>query len=105
MNLTNCKCRFAKPVGTLLLVVGFGLSAGFPAAAAEPAAKPEPAGETSLFSGQDLRGWRVVDKFWFDKHGKVEVADGQIVLSAGQPGTGIVYEGKPPRDDYELTFE
>jgi len=68
----------------------------------EPTAPPR---EVQLFNGKDLTGWRVADKFWFEKHGPVEVVKGELILAAGKPGTGIVYADKLPRDEYELTIE
>ncbi len=60
---------------------------------------------TSLFNGKNLDGWRVIDKFDFKRHGKVEVADGTIVLGKGEPATGISYTGKLPRIDYEISLQ
>jgi hypothetical protein len=59
----------------------------------------------SLFDGRTLAGWRVLDEDWFKKHGPVAVTDGEIVLAAGEPGTGIVWKGRPPRENYELTLK
>ena len=89
--------KIAFVAGTL--AVAF-LGSGHSPIAAEDAESP-----AKLFSGKDLTGWHVPDKFWFDKHGKVEVADGAIVLAAGKPGTGIVYDGKLPKEAYELSLE
>jgi hypothetical protein len=65
----------------------------------------EDAKPVALFNGKDLKGWHVPDKFWFDNHGKVEVANRAIVLAAGKPGTGIVFDGMLPKEEYELTLE
>lgn len=58
-----------------------------------------------LFDGQTLRGWEIPNKSDFQRHGKVTVRDGQIILDAGNPATGITYTGQPPRRDYELTLQ
>ena len=102
MNLTLCNrwCfLFFGPLVAAALVVSVGQSVR----SAEP---PQAAGQNSeLFNGKDLSGWKVADKFWFDKHGKVEVSDGKIILGTGQPGTGIAFQGKLPADEYELSLE
>lgn len=59
----------------------------------------------SLFDGHSLAGWRVLDKYDFQRHGKVTVKDGAIVLDQGSPATGIALSGAPPRIDYELNWE
>jgi hypothetical protein len=86
--------------------------------ATDPPAKSEsnatPATETessatatgqSLFDGQSLDGWKVLDEFSFKRHGEVRVEDGHITFDAGAPATGIAWQGEPPRGDYELTLE
>lgn len=73
--------------------------------------EPKPAGVakkpavTKMFDGKSLDGWRIIDKFDFVDHGKVEVKDGEIVLEAGKPATGIAWTGKMPKIDYEVTLE
>lgn len=79
------------------------LFAGANPACAQTAAKSE--NVQSLFNGRNLDGWRVVDQFSFEKHGQVVVRDGEVILSAGQPATGIAWKGKLPTDNYELTLE
>lgn len=59
----------------------------------------------SLFDGQSLAGWRVLDKYDFQRHGKVSVQDGAVILDQGAPATGIAMAGAPPRIDYELNWE
>jgi len=58
-----------------------------------------------LFDGKTLKGWKTVEVFDFKRHGKVEVKDGAVLLTEGDPMTGIAYKGKPPRMNYELTVE
>jgi sugar phosphate isomerase/epimerase len=72
-----------------LLVAGAGAAAG--------------AKEVSLFDGKSLNGWKVTD---FGARGEVTVKDGQIILDAGDPLTGINLGGEPPaRMDYEISLE
>jgi CubicO group peptidase (beta-lactamase class C family) len=59
----------------------------------------------SLFDGHSLAGWRVLNKYDFDRHGKVSVKDGAVILDQGVPATGIAFSGAPPRIDYELSWE
>ncbi|MCA9179297.1 MAG: DUF1080 domain-containing protein [Planctomycetales bacterium] len=59
----------------------------------------------TLFDGRTMRGWKVLNKIDFDKHGRVEVRGGAIEFARGNPGTGIVMQGTPPRLDYELSLE
>ncbi|MEQ8786969.1 MAG: DUF1080 domain-containing protein [Pirellulaceae bacterium] len=79
--------------------------------AAPPEAKPQAESEASpprvvnLFNGKDLKGWRVVEKVDFEKHGKVEVKDGVLHLNEGRTATGVSYTGKLPRDNYEISLE
>jgi hypothetical protein len=88
----------------LLLAVATAVSA---AAAAKPAAaKPAAAGrQTHLFDGKHLGQWEVIQKYDFKRHGKVYPHDGAIILTAGAPGTGIRWKGKPPRVNYEVALQ
>lgn len=58
-----------------------------------------------LFDGHTLSGWRVLEKYDFQRHGKVTVKDGAVILGPGSPATGIAMSGSPPRIDYELNWE
>jgi hypothetical protein len=58
-----------------------------------------------LFDGKSLDGWRIIDKFDFANHGKVEVKAGEIILGRGDPATGIAWKGEMPRIDYEIRLE
>ncbi|MBW3600163.1 MAG: DUF1080 domain-containing protein [Planctomycetes bacterium] len=69
----------------------------------DPQVKPGEGG--SLFDGKSLAAWRVVDTQDFERHGPVEVKDGAIVLGVGQPASGIVWKGRPPRENYEISLE
>jgi hypothetical protein len=65
--------------------------------------KPGPQG--ALLNGKTLSGWQVAETQDFEHHGEVRVVDGVIVLEMGQPATGIVWKGRPPRENYELSLE
>jgi hypothetical protein len=58
-----------------------------------------------LFDGRSLKGWEVVSRYEYDKHGEVGVQEGVLVLKAGSPGTGVRWLGEFPRIDYELVLE
>lgn len=59
--------------------------------------------KTVLFDGKTLDGWKKTE---FHQAGEVKVEDGQIVLAAGSPMTGITTTRKDlPTTDYELTYE
>jgi len=60
---------------------------------------------TRLFDGKTLGKWEIVDKFDFKGHGKVAAEGGCLVLSAGQPATGIRWPADLPKMDYELALE
>jgi len=62
-------------------------------------------GEVALFNGRDLTGWKVLRAGWFDAPGHVAVADGRIVLSAGDALTGVAWRGRFPADGYEVELE
>lgn len=59
----------------------------------------------SLFNGHTLDGWQVIDKYDFERHGAVKVEQGEIILSSGNPATGISWKGAPPRMNYEISLE
>lgn len=74
--------------------------------AAEPAvrgAEPPVAAEgRCLFDGKSLDGWK---KTAFGGEGDVDVEDGTIVMRAGNPLTGITWNGDYPRMDYEISLD
>ncbi len=43
--------------------------------------------------------WQVLDKFDFKQHGKVQVEGGCLLLSAGEPATGVRWTGDFPKMD------
>lgn len=55
-----------------------------------------------MFDGKTLGKWKV-PKFGGD--GEVKVEDGAIVLSMGDPMTGIKWTGDLPKMNYEIRFE
>jgi hypothetical protein len=74
-----------------------GQNAGSGAASAQP-----PAAEwRSLFDGKSLEGWRETP---FTDRGPVRVANGTIILGAGEM-TGITWTGAFPKSNFEVRFE
>jgi hypothetical protein len=63
------------------------------------------AGETRLFDGKSLDGWKMLTEGVYADHGPVMVRDGALVLSRGHQQTGVVYAGRFPKDNYEVLFE
>ena len=59
----------------------------------------------TLFDGKSLKNWRIAKINDFESHGKVYVKDGAVVLEKGKPASGIVYTGKPPRMNYQLSLD
>lgn len=59
----------------------------------------------SLFNGKDLSGWKVIAESNFENHGKVKIVEQAIHLEKGDPATGIVFTGKPPRENYEIQLQ
>lgn len=57
---------------------------------------------TTLFDGKSLEGWKVTD---FGGQGEVKVEDGKLMLTFGEPLTGVTWTGKLPTDEYEITLE
>ena len=89
---------------TTVLLAGLVLVAGCGRAApvGEPGAEP---GVVRMFNGVDLAGWRVLDQVFYAEHGKVHVADGRLVLEAGNDLTGIAWTGPMPETNYEVSLE
>jgi hypothetical protein len=70
-----------------------------------PATKPfvaEASGPISLFDGKTLAGWTLTD---FAGHADPGVANGCIILPAGETLTGLNYTGKIPRTNYEVELD
>jgi hypothetical protein len=79
------------------LLAAFLSGAGPSAVAAD-----KEAATTSLFNGKSLAGW---SKTAFGGEAEVDVKDGQIVMHAGSPMTGITWTGKHPKIDYEISLQ
>ncbi len=74
------------------------------AVADEPKVAKQPQ-DGSLFNGKNLEGWKIITKYDFEKHGKVTVNKGEIILEKGRPATGISYQKKMPRINYEVSLD
>lgn len=88
-----------------LLCLSAGRSAD-PAATPATAAPASTAAEPkwrSLFDGKSLEHWAATE---FGGEGEVLVKEGQLVLEAGQPLTGVTWKGgELPKVGYELRLE
>lgn len=110
----KCKTVFGPAADFLAALAAIGVlawsmrgSAGEPAQPASPAAdKPsekEEVKERALFDGETLKNWKATP---FGGEGEVEVKDGNLVIGAGQPLSGITWTGgKLPQVNYEITLE
>ena len=66
-------------------------------------AKPQAAKWRSLFDGKTLEGWKTTE---FGAHGTPEVENGQLVVPAGDPLSGVTREKDDvPKVDYEIELE
>lgn len=96
-----------RPVNLLLASIlglfsltGFSLETG---AEEKATPLPKPAGKVhKLFDGKTLKNWKITD---FGGQGDVRVENGQLILSPGEPITGVHWTGgKLPTENYELSF-
>jgi len=55
-----------------------------------------------LFDGKSLGQWKEAA---FERRPAVRIEEGAIVLTAGQPLTGVTWTGEFPKSNYELRFE
>lgn len=78
----------------ILLVLFLALALG---QAQTPAADWKP-----LFDGKSLGDWKATP---FPRQPGVRVENGALILPAGQPLTGVTWQGKFPGSNYELRFE
>jgi hypothetical protein len=91
----------AAPVVALLAVAAV-LVAADEAQTSAAKGKPQPQWR-SLFDGKTLSGWKSTQ---FGANGEPEVKEGQIVLPAGDPLTGVNREKDDvPHVNYDVTFE
>jgi len=100
--MKNFRSRRRLAMGMLLMfaaLVAWTLSCW----SQQPPDAPKEAGKwQNLFDGKTLAGWKSAQ---FGGEGRVYVADGAIRMQQGGMMTGIVWTGKPPRDNYELCLE
>lgn len=73
-----------------------------PPGAAQPPAPFEGEGWEAMFDGQTLAGWREIP---FAGHGEVRCQDGVVVLSMGDPFTGITWTNEFPQVNYEVALD
>jgi len=71
-------------------------------AATQPMSPPEGEGWRTLFDGKSLKGWRVTE---FDQGGKVEVRNGLMIFTKGDPFVGVNYTNEIPKVNYEVVFD
>lgn len=70
--------------------------------AAAALAQPGVAEWKPLFDGKSLGQWKEAA---FERRPAVQIDEGAIVLTAGQPLTGVTWTGEFPKSGYELRFE
>jgi len=73
-----------------------------PPGAAQPPALFEGEGWQAMFDGQTLAGWREVP---FAGHGEAHCQAGAVVLSMGDPFTGIAWTNDFPKMNYEVALD
>jgi len=73
-----------------------------PPGAAQPPAPFEGEGWQAMFDGRSLAGWRETA---FAGHGEVHCQSGDIVLSMGDPFTGINWTNEFPKMNYEVALD
>jgi hypothetical protein len=82
--------------------VAVGPLTASPADEKPPAGKEKSPAAKDLFDGKTLSAWKRAD---MPGQGKVYVKDGAIVMDPGESMTAVVWTGKPPRTNYELTLD
>ena len=73
-----------------------------PPGAAQAPAPFEGQGWHAMFDGEDLNGWRETP---FAGHGEVHCQNGLIILSMGDPFTGLNYTNTFPTMNYEVALD
>jgi len=71
-------------------------------AAAQPELPLESEGWRTLFDGKSLKGWRVTE---FDQGGKVEVRNGLLIFTKGDPFVGVNFTNELPKVNYEVVLD
>ena len=71
-------------------------------AATQPMPPLEGDGWRTLFDGKSLKGWRVTP---FDEGGKVEVHNGLLSFTKGDPFVGVNYTNEIPKVNYEVVLD
>jgi len=88
-------------VAVLAICTACSIAADKPA----PATQPDPAGGKwqSLFDGKTLGKWKPTD---FGGQGESVVEDGKLMLTHGEPLTGVTWQGAPPAVmNYEIELD
>jgi hypothetical protein len=97
--ITVTRCHYVTWLVGLALVMAVGQTTRAAPPTSQPAAKFEP---KSLFDGESLKNWKVVD---FAGAGEVRVDQGAITMTAGERLTGVVWTGdKLPTQNYTITL-
>jgi hypothetical protein len=73
-----------------------------PPGVTQPPAPFEGEGWQAMFDGQTLAGWRGIP---FAGHGEVHCQSGVVVLSMGDPFTGIIWTNDFPKLNYEVALD
>ena len=81
---------------------GAELTITLPPGAAQPPAPFEGEGWEAMFDGQTLGGWHEIP---FAGHGEVHCQAGTVVLSMGDPFTGIIWTNDFPKVNYEVALD
>jgi hypothetical protein len=119
-SLVSCRrvplerSRFRGLVGFALIVIAG--TASVQASEGEPASEKTASTEdlreadngwTELLADKNLEDWRIVEKWDFEKHGEIFFKNGILHFEAGNPFTGVQYNGEKslPRMNYEIIFE
>jgi len=71
-------------------------------AATQPISILEGEGWRTLFDNKSLAGWRVTE---FDQGGRVEVRNGLMILTKGDPFVGVNYTNEIPKVNYEVVLD
>ncbi len=71
-------------------------------AATQPVTPPDGEGWRSLFDGKSLAGWRVTN---FQEGGGVEVRNGLLTFTKGDPFVGVNCTNEMPKVNYEVVLD